>query len=83
MASSMESSGSCIWSSRSFATCAIHSLKGSALGEGMAWIRRNSCSVVATSVNLIFPSSASNFNRLQFVTDSFPSFFSLVFNTFQ
>ena len=35
---------------RSAATFAIQILNGSALGEGMDWIRRNICSAVATSV---------------------------------
>ena len=76
-------SGSCICSNRVLATCAIHSLKGSALGEGMDCIRRNSCSVSATSVRRSLPSAARNFNRLQVVTVWLPSFINLCFNTFQ
>ena len=54
-------SGFCICSNCVLATCAIHSLKGSALGEGMDCIRRNSCSVSVMSVRRSLPSAARNF----------------------
>ena len=38
-------------------------------------MRRNSCSVSATSVSLILPSAARSFKALQFVTVSLPSFY--------
>lgn len=76
---SMLFSGSCICSNRVLATCAIHNLKGSALGEGMDCIRRNSCSVSATSVRRSLPSAARNFKRLQVVTVWLPSFINLYF----
>lgn len=39
--------------------------------------------ISATSVHLDFPYSATNFNRLHFVTTSLPSITSLFFNTFR
>ena len=50
-----------VMSSRSAATCAIHSLKGSALREGMDCISRKSCCASAISVKRIFSSVASIF----------------------
>ncbi len=50
-----------ISSNLSAATCANQSLNGSALGEGMDCMSRNSCSVYATSVMRILPSGASIF----------------------
>ena len=47
----MAFSGSAISSSRWFPTSASHSLKGSALGEGMDWMILNNCRVFATSVD--------------------------------
>ncbi len=49
-ARSMACSGSMVSSMRSRPTWASHSLKGSALGDGMDWMMRRSCSVSATSV---------------------------------
>ena len=43
-----------------------------ALGEGMDWMRRTSCSVSATPVIRIFPFVAFLFNPWPFVTVSFP-----------
>ena len=63
---------------------AIHCLNGSALGDGIDWIIRKSSSVSATSVLYFFPSLGEiNFSWLHIVTDSFPSFISLNFRTFQ
>ena len=58
----MACSGSMVSSMRSRPTWASHSLKGSALGEGMDWMMRNSCSVLATSVSRFLPSAAVIFN---------------------
>ena len=44
--------------------------KGSAFGEGIDWMMRRICSVLATSVRRIFPSVARIFNCLQFVSSS-------------
>ena len=45
--------------------------------------KRNQSNSFATSVKRILPSEAGNFNWLQFVTVSFPSFIRRFFNTFQ
>jgi len=74
----MVSSGSMASSMRSLPTIASQSLNGSALGEGMDWMMRKSCSVSATSVRRIFPSGAGIFKPLQIVTVSFPSSFRAV-----
>ena len=42
-------------------------MNGSAFGEGMDWMMRRICSVLATSVRRIFPSVARIFNCLQAV----------------
>ena len=47
------------------------------------WIRRNNCSVSATSVSRILPSAAWSLKALQFVTVSFPSYFRRCFSLFQ
>ena len=46
---------------------------GPALGDGMDWMRRRSCSVSATSVRRCLPSAAVIFKALQFVTVWLPS----------
>ena len=83
MARSIVNSGSCISSNRSFATWAIHSLKGSALGDGMDWDKPEQLFCRSYVGFVYFPSVEGNFSWLQFVTDSFPSFLSLCFSTFQ
>ena len=65
-------------------TRASQRLNGSALGDGMDWMMRRSCSVLATSVRRIFPSVARIFNCLQFVSSSLvPSSFRRFFKTAQ
>ena len=63
--------------------CASQSLNGSAFGDGMDCMSRKSCSVSATSVILILPSSAAIFNCPNLWDSSLPSAFSFVFKAFQ
>ena len=79
----MACSGSMVSSMRSLPTIASHALNGSAFLEGIDWMMRKSCSVLATSVRRRLPSAAFIFNWLQFVVSSLPSFFSLTFRTLQ
>ena len=72
-----------ISSSRSLPIFASHILKGSAFGEAIDCMMRRSCSVLATSVNLILPSDAGIFNCLQFVSSSLPSSLIRFFKTAQ
>ena len=69
----MAFSGSIAWLMRSAATWAIQTLIGSAFLEETDSIMRNINVISATSVARRFPSSATNFNRLHFVTSSLPS----------
>ena len=62
---------------------AIHCLNGSALGEGMDWIIRKSCSVSATSVGLFLPSSALILNFPIFSESWLPSCNNFVFKSLQ
>ena len=69
---------------RSRPTRANYSSKGSAFLDGIDWMMRRSCSVLATSVARRFPSEAFNFNCLQFVSSSLaPSSFRRFFRTAQ
>lgn len=75
---------SLVSSMRSFPTIASHALNGSAFGDGMDWIIRRRCSVLATSVFLFFPSGANNFNCTIFsYTSTAPSLLSLRFKSLQ
>ena len=75
---------SAVSSIRSWPTWASHSLKGSAFFDGMDWIMRNNCSVLATSVERRLPSAAFIFNCLQFVSSSLaPSSLRRFFRTAQ
>lgn len=56
-ACSIDNSGSCIWSRRSLATCAIHCLKGSAFCDGIDWIIRRTVFTSPASVLRITPVS--------------------------
>ena len=67
MACWMLNSGSCSWSMRSDATWAIHCLMGSALWEGMDWIRRKIPFVSAVISLCFLPSSLTNGTRVQIV----------------
>ena len=61
-----------------------HALNGSAFGDGIDWIMRRSCSVLATSVLYRFPSEDNIFSCTIFSYNSFaPSVFSLRFRSLQ
>ena len=68
---------------RSLPTIASHALNGSAFGDGIDWMMRRSCSVLATSVLRFLPSGAVIFKPLQFVMVSFPSSLRRFFRTRQ
>ena len=71
-------------SMRSLPTIASHALNGSAFGDGIDWIMRRSCSVLATSVLYRFPSEDNIFSCTIFSYNSFaPSVFSLRFRSLQ
>ena len=80
---SMLISGFCISCIRSYPTFASNCLKGSALGDGIDWIIRNSVSVSATSVSRILPSSACNFKRTIYSYTSLPSLVRFFFRSLQ
>ena len=71
------------YSMRLLAICAIHCLNGSAFGDGIDWMMRKICLVLATSVRRILLSSDGSFNWLQIVTGWFCSLLILFFRTFQ
>ena len=63
--------------------CHELALNGSAFGDGIDWMMRRSCSVLATSVLRFLPSGAVIFKPLQFVMVSFPSSLRRFFRTRQ